>query len=49
MTTLPPRTVPWVVLGVALIVATAPAWRLLALGVDPTLDELLAILCPGRP
>ena len=44
------RVLPWAVLGLGLVLATAPAWRLLVTGVDPTLDELLAIVCSGvRP
>lgn len=44
------RALPWAVLGLGLVLATAPAWRLLVLGVDPTLDDLLEIVCAGaRP
>jgi hypothetical protein len=34
---------------VALLAATSPAWRVLLLGADPTLDELLQIRCRGGP
>lgn len=36
-----------VVLGIALIAATYPAWRVLMLGKNPTLEELLNVVC-GR-
>ena len=36
---------PWVFLGVGLLLATAPAWRFAVTGFNPTLDEALAILC----
>jgi len=34
---------------VAIVAATSPAWRMLLLGVDPTLDELLQLRCFGGP
>ncbi len=36
---------PWIGLGVGLLAATAPAWRLPLLGFNPTLDELLQMRC----
>jgi hypothetical protein len=39
---------PWVFLGVGLLVATAPAWRFAVTGFNPTLDQALAILCRPR-
>jgi len=36
-------------LVVALLAATSPAWRVLLLGADPTLDELLQLRCRGEP
>ena len=33
------------VLALGLVLATAPAWRILALGKAPTLDELLRVVC----
>jgi hypothetical protein len=38
---------PWIVLGLALILATEPVWRLALLGFNPTLDDLLEIRCFG--
>jgi hypothetical protein len=32
---------------VAIVAATSPAWRVLLLGADPTLDELLQLRCFG--
>ncbi len=43
------RALPWLVLGAGLVLATAPAWRLLVFGIDPDLDRLLAILCAPEP
>jgi hypothetical protein len=34
---------------VAIVAATSPAWRVLLLGADPTLDELLQLRCLGGP
>ncbi|GJD63246.1 hypothetical protein [Methylobacterium frigidaeris] len=40
---------PWLLLALALVVATAPAWGRLVTGFDPTLDELLSLRCgPGQ-
>jgi|KBSMisStandDraft_5_1062788.scaffolds.fasta_scaffold51333_2 hypothetical protein len=47
-----PRRSRWLVrmaLAVALVAATSPAWRVLLLGADPTLDELLQLRCLGGP
>jgi len=40
---------PWIGLGVGLLVATAPVWRLPLLGFNPTFDELLQMRCFGAP
>ena len=34
-----------VVLAVALVAATSPVWRVLLLGSDATLDELMQLRC----
>jgi len=40
------RTVlPWLLLGLGLVFATEPVWRLLLLGFHPSLDALLEIRC----
>jgi hypothetical protein len=36
---------PWVLLGLGLVLATEPVWRLLLLGFNPSLDALLEIRC----
>ncbi len=36
---------PWVGLGLGLVLATVPVWRLALLGFDPTLDDLLRLRC----
>ena len=41
------RSVVRVLLAVALVAATSPAWRVLMLGANPTLDELLQMRCLG--
>ena len=38
----------WAAFGAALVLATAPAWRLWVFGFNPTLDQLLQIICTGR-
>jgi hypothetical protein len=38
----------WMAFGVALVLATAPVWRLWVFGFNPTLDQLLRIICTGR-
>ena len=43
------KTLPWIVFGLGLALATAPVWRLLLLGFNPTLDELLQIRCFTQP
>lgn len=40
---------PWIVLGLAPLLATEPAWRIPLLGFDPTLDDLLDVRCLGAP
>ena len=37
-----------IVFAVALGAATAPAWRVVLLGAEPTLEQLLALRCSGR-
>lgn len=37
----------WCAFAAALLLATAPAWRFLAFGVNPTLDQALAFICAG--
>jgi hypothetical protein len=41
------RAAPWAVLTLALILATFPAWRLVAFGYEPTLEDLLTLRCFG--
>ncbi len=43
--TAPLRVLPWLGLAAALGVATMPAWKVLLLGVEPSLEELLALRC----
>ena len=38
----------WTAFGAALVLATAPVWRLWVFGFNPTLDQLLQIICTGR-
>jgi hypothetical protein len=45
----PPRaTLPWIALGLALVLATEPTWGFVLLGFDPALDELLKLDLCGR-
>jgi hypothetical protein len=37
----------WCGFAAAIVLATAPAWRVLAFGVSPTLDQALSFLCVG--
>jgi hypothetical protein len=37
-----------IVFAVALGAATAPAWRVVLLGAEPTLEQLLALRCSSR-
>ena len=39
---------PWIAFGLALIVATEPAWKIPLMGFSPTLDDLLSITCFGK-
>ena len=39
----------WILFAGALLLATAPVWRLWAFGFNPTLDELLQIAICGGP
>lgn len=41
--------IPWLVFGLALVLATEPVWRILLLGIHPTLDDLLGLRCFGLP
>jgi hypothetical protein len=38
----------WVAFAAAVALAMAPVWRLWLFGFNPTLDELLQIICSGR-
>ena len=38
----------WAAFGVAVVLATAPVWRLWVVGFNPTLDELLQVICTRR-
>lgn len=40
-----PAGVVYFLLALALVVATAPVWRFLVLGFNPTLDDLLQLRC----
>jgi hypothetical protein len=40
-----PHVIARAVLVAALVLATWPAWRVLLLGDNPTLDELLQLIC----
>ncbi len=42
------RWLPRVALSLALLLATSPWWRVLALGDRPTLEELLQLVCSSR-
>jgi hypothetical protein len=37
----------WLGFGAAVGLATAPVWRLWVFGFNPTLDEMLRIICTG--
>jgi hypothetical protein len=39
------RTLVAVALVIALVAATSPLWRVLMLGTEPTLDELMQLRC----
>lgn len=39
------RALPWLVLTLGLGLATMPAWRVLAFGVQASVEDLLAIRC----
>jgi hypothetical protein len=39
----------WMLFGLALMLVTEPVWRLLLVGFNPTLDDLLQIRCFTRP
>jgi hypothetical protein len=47
----PAKWLPRLALVLALLLATWPAWRVLMLGDDPTIDELLKLICttPAKP
>ena len=38
-------SLPWLVLGAALVLATMPAWRTLIFGVTLSLEDLLTLRC----
>lgn len=38
------ENLPWLFLVLALVLATAPVWRI-ALGAEPSIDDLLSIRC----
>ncbi len=38
----------WIVFGILTVLATAPVWRVLAYGVNPTLDQALLFICGGE-
>jgi hypothetical protein len=42
------NSVVWSAFALALVVATAPVWRLWIFGFNPTLDELLNVVCTGQ-
>lgn len=35
----------WMAFALAVVVATAPVWRLWIFGFDPAMDDLLQIMC----
>jgi hypothetical protein len=37
----------WCSFAILLALATAPAWRVIAFGVSPTLDQALLLICSG--
>ncbi len=39
------RALPWLVLAIGLGLATMPAWRVLAFGVQASVEDLLQIRC----
>jgi hypothetical protein len=38
----------WLGFTVLIVLATAPVWRVLVYGVNPTLDQALLFICGGR-
>jgi hypothetical protein len=38
----------WAAFAVAVVLATAPVWRLAVSGFDPSLDDALLFLCGGK-
>jgi hypothetical protein len=40
--------IPWIIFGLALLLATKPVWGIVLLGFNPTLGDFLAIQCFGR-
>jgi hypothetical protein len=42
------RWLPRLVLALVLLLATWPAWRVLLLDSNPTVDELLSLICTAR-
>lgn len=42
------RLLPLVLLALALVAATYPAWRVVLLDDTPTMEELVALICSAR-